>query len=73
MKDEQIYDIQGLGNSSDKVNLSNVSVARHGQYLSVCLAVGFAILYALSVAGDIRKLPLQRYCDATLILMQKEN
>ena len=28
--------------------------------VTVCLAVGFAILYALSVAGDIRKLPLQR-------------
>lgn len=29
---------------------------------TVCLAVGFAIagLYALSVAGDLRKLPLQR-------------
>ena len=30
--------------------------------VTVCLAVGFAIagLYALSVAGDMRKLPLQR-------------
>ena len=30
--------------------------------VTVCLAVGFAIagLYALSVAGDLRKLPLQR-------------
>lgn len=28
--------------------------------VTVCLAVGFAILYALSVAGDIKKLPLQR-------------
>ena len=47
MKDEQIYDLQGLGNSSDKVNLSNVSVAGMG---SICrfATSGRSVIFGVS-------------------------
>ena len=37
--------------------------------VTVCLAVGFAIsgLYALSVAGDMRRLPLQRLVMTVIV------
>ena len=39
--------------------------------VTVCLAVGFAIagLYALSVAGDMRKLPLQRLVMMVIVVL----